>query len=273
MNWNMDSVMASVQHYGLSVLGAILILVAGWVAAGLLRKAVRRGMSRAKVEQTIAIFASNIVYWAVLAFTVVAALAKFGVQTTSFVAILGAASFAVGMALQGSLSNFAAGVLILLFRPFRVGDTIEGAGVKGTVKSIDLFSTELATFDNVRIIVPNGKLFGDTISNYSSYDTRRIDLVVGIGYDADLGRAMQLLRDLIEVDERILGDPGPLVAVSELADSSVNLVMRFWVRSADYGTVRFDMMRRIKEVLDREGIDIPYPQTVVHLREQSTSAA
>ncbi|RME33032.1 MAG: mechanosensitive ion channel family protein [Gammaproteobacteria bacterium] len=265
MNGNLESVVVTLQDYGLSVLGAFLILVAGWVAARLLRKAVRKGMARAKVDPTVAIFTANIVYWAVLAFTVIAALARFGVQTTSLVAILGAASFAVGMALQGSLSHFAAGVLILLFRPFRVGDVIEGAGVKGTVKAIDLFSTELATFDNVRIVVPNGKLFGDTISNYSSYDTRRVDLVVGISYDADLGKAMQLLRDLTEVEERILSEPEPLVAVDALADSSVNLVMRFWVRSEDYGAVRFDMLRRVKELLDREGIDIPYPQTVVHL--------
>jgi small conductance mechanosensitive channel len=181
------------------------------------------------------------------------------------VAIIGAAGLAVGFALQGSLANFAAGVLILVLRPFRVGDFIMGAGEAGVVKEISLFTTELSTPDNIKVIVPNGQLFGDVIKNVTAYDTRRIDLVLGIGYSSDIEKAYDVLMDLIKEDTRILSGPAPQIAVSELADSSVNLVVRPWVKKEDYWTVRFDLTRKIKEAFDKNGIEIPFPQRVVHM--------
>ena len=251
--------------YGLQVIGAIVILIAGRIAAGIGRKLVEKLLIKAKQEVSIVSFVGNLCYFAILAFAVLAALAKFGIQTASFVAVLGAAGFAVGFALQGSLGNFAAGVLILVLRPFRVGDYIDSAGVSGTVKEIQLFTTVLATPDNVKIMVPNGKIFGDIIKNVSAYDTRRIDLVVGIGYVSSIQKAIEVVTNVIKEDARILSDPAPQVAVSEMADSSVNLVVRPWVGSQDYWAVRFDLTRRLKEALDENGIEIPFPQRVVHM--------
>jgi small conductance mechanosensitive channel len=251
--------------YGLQVIGAIVILIVGRIAAGIGRKLVEKLLIKAKQEVSIVSFVGNLSYFGILAFAVLAALAKFGIQTASFVAVLGAAGFAVGFALQGSLGNFAAGVLILVLRPFKVGDYIDSAGVSGTVKEIQLFTTVLATPDNVKIMVPNGKIFGDIIKNVSAYDTRRIDLVVGIGYASSIGKAIEVVMNVIKEDARILSDPAPQVAVSEMADSSVNLVVRPWVGSQDYWAVRFDLTRRLKEALDENGIDIPFPQRVVHM--------
>lgn len=253
-----------IAEYGLSVLGAILILFVGRAAAGMLRRMITRLMSRADVDDTVVGFTGNIVYALTIAFTVVAVLAEFGVETASFVAILGAASFAVGLALQGSLANFAAGVMVLLFRPFRAGDFIEGGGVAGTVKEIDLFATVLATPDNVRIIVPNGKLYGDVIKNYSAYDTRRVDLTIGIGYQSSIDDAIAAVQEIVGKDSRTLSDPEPFYAVSELADSSVNIVVRVWVKGADYWPVKFDFQKQIKEAFDAKGIEIPFPQMVMH---------
>ena len=203
-------------------------------------------------------------------FAVLAALAKFGIQTASFVAILGAAGFAVGFALQGSLANFAAGVLILVLRPFRVGDFIDAAGVAGNVKEIQLFTTIIATPDNIKIMVPNGKIFGDVIKNITGYDTRRIDLVIGIGYSSDIQKAYDVMMSLIKGDSRILADPAPQIAVSELADSSVNFVVRPWVNRGDYWDVKFDLTRKIKEEFDKNDIEIPFPQRVVHMVQDAT---
>ncbi len=250
--------------YGLKIIGAILILIVGRIIAGIGRKTVTRLLEKSKTDPAVVSFVSSLTYVLILTLAVLAALAKFGIQTASFVAILGAAGFAVGFALQGSLGNFAAGVLILVLRPFKVGDYIMGAGEAGTVKAIRLFTTELATPDNVKIMIPNGKLFGDTIKNVSGYDTRRIDLVIGIAYDSDIQRAHDVIADLIAQDERILKDPAPQIAVSELADSSVNLVVRPWVASQDYWAVRFALTRNIKEGFDQNGIEIPFPQRVVH---------
>ena len=251
--------------YGLQVIGAIVILIVGRIAAGIGRKLVEKLLIKAKQEVSIVSFVGNLCYFAILAFAVLAALAKFGIQTASFVAVLGAAGFAVGFALQGSLGNFAAGVLILVLRPFKVGDYIDSAGVSGTVKQIELFTTVLATPDNVKIMVPNGKIFGDIIKNVSAYDTRRIDLVVGIGYASSIQKAIEVVMNVIKEDARILPDPAPQVAVSEMADSSVNLVVRPWVGSQDYWNVRFDLTRRLKEALDENSIEIPFPQRVVHM--------
>lgn len=252
-------------RYGIQVIGAIAILIIGRIVAGIARKVVRRVMTSAGADPSLIGFVGRLSFILILVFSVVAALAKFGIETASFVAILGAASFAIGFALQGSLSNFAAGVLILVFRPFRVGDYIDGAGVAGTVKEIMLFSTILATPDNVKILVPNGKMYGDTIKNFSAYDRRRVDLLIGIGYDSSIGAAMETLTALIKADKRILKDPESQIAVAELADSSVNLVIRIWVEKADYWGVKFDLTRAIKETFDEKGIEIPYPQQVVHM--------
>lgn len=253
-----------VTTYGLKIIGAILILILGRIAAGIGRKTVRKILEKSKTEPTIISFVGSLTYFLILIFAILAALAKFGFQTASFVAILGAAGFAIGFALQGSLANFAAGVLILVLRPYRVGDWIDAAGVAGSVKEIQLFTTILASGDNIKIMVPNGKIFGDVIKNITGYDTRRIDLVIGIGYTSDIQKAYDIMMDLIKEDNRVLSEPAPQIAVSELADSSVNFVVRPWVKREDYWTVRFDLTRKIKESFDRNGIEIPFPQRVVH---------
>ncbi len=251
--------------YGLQIIGAIIILIVGRIAAGICRSVVHSLLEKGKADPAIVSFAGSLIYILVLTFAILAALAKFGIQTASFVAILGAAGFAVGFALQGSLSNFAAGVLILAFRPFRVGDFIDAAGVMGTVKDIHLFTTILATPDNVQIIVPNSKLYGDIIKNFSANETRRVDLVVGIGYGSSIQEAYETIDSILKQDERVLSDPAPQIAVSELADSSVNFVVRPWVKAADYWAVKFDVTRKIKETFDQKGIEIPFPQRTVHM--------
>jgi len=257
-------VMDFITIYGLKVIGAIAILIIGRMVAGWLRGMIRKTMTSRGVDAALVGFVSSIVYAIVMIFVILAALSKFGVQTASFVAILGAAGFAVGFALQGSLSNFASGVMLLLFRPFKVGDFIDAAGVAGTVKDIKLFTTIIATGDNVQILVPNGQIYGGTIKNFSANDTRRVDLVIGIGYDSPIDKSMELLLGLMKADSRIHDEPAPMVAVSELADSSVNFVVRAWVDKGDYWGVKFDLTKAIKETFDKNDIEIPYPQQVVH---------
>jgi len=261
-----------VSTYGLRIIGAIVILIVGRIAAGVGRKIVRKMLTKSNAEPSIISFFASLTYFLILTFTILAALAKFGIQTASFVAVLGAAGFAIGFALQGSLGNFAAGVLILVLRPFKAGDFIIGAGESGVVKEIRLFTTVLATPDNVKIMIPNGKLFGDTIKNVTAYDTRRIDLVIGIGYASDIQKAYDVMMELIKADSRILPDPAPQVAVSELADSSVNFVVRPWVKKEDYWSARFDLTRSIKEAFDENGIEIPFPQQVVHVISETPGA-
>lgn len=251
---------------GLKVLGAIAIFWIGRFVAARVRSGLNSLMQARKVDTSLAGFVASLVYFAILAFTVVAVIGQFGVETASFIALLGAAGFAVGMALQGTLGNFASGVMILLFRPFKAGDFIEAAGVKGTVKEIQIFSTTIATPDNIRITVPNGAIFGGTIKNFNGYETRRVDMVMGIGYGSDMDKAMAIIRELLEADERILKDPAYTVAVSELADSSVNIVVRPWVNAADYWNVHFDFHKNCKEAFDRSGIEIPFPQRVIHMQ-------
>jgi len=253
-----------VTTYGIKIIGAIVILIIGRIAAGIGRRFIVRILEKSKTDPAIISFVGGMTYFLILIFAVLAALAKFGIQTASFVAILGAAGFAIGFALQGSLANFAAGVLILVLRPFKVGDYIDSAGVAGSVKEIQLFTTVLATPDNIKIMVPNGKIFGDVIKNISAYDTRRIDLVIGIGYSSDIQKTYDIIMNLIKEDNRILSDPAPQIAVSELADSSVNFVVRPWVKKEDYWSVRFDLTRKIKEAFDENDIEIPFPQRVVH---------
>lgn len=265
----MDRLISFATTYGLKIIGAILILIIGRIAAGIGRKIVKRLLQKAKTDKSIISFVGNLIYILIFTFAVIAALAKFGIQTASFVAVLGAAGFAVGFALQGSLGNFAAGIMILVFRPFKVGDFIDAAGVAGTVKEIRLFNTILATPDNIKVIVPNGKISGDIIKNISGNDTRRVDLVIGIGYDSSIKKAVEILTERVKADTRVLSDPGLQIAVSELADSSVNLVVRPWVKKEDYWDVKFDLTRNIKEAFDANGIEIPFPQRVVHMASSS----
>ncbi|MDX2440268.1 MAG: mechanosensitive ion channel [Desulfobacterales bacterium] len=264
-----NQLMVFVTMYGLKIIGAILILIIGRIAAGIGRKIVTKTLEKSKTDSAVISFVGSLIYFLILTFAVLAALAKFGIQTASFVAVLGAAGFAIGFALQGSLANFAAGVLILVLRPFKIGDYIDSAGVAGTVKDIQLFTTILATPDNIKIMVPNGKIFGDVIKNISAYDTRRVDLVIGIGYTSDIQKAYDIMMNLVKEDGRILSDPATQIAVSELADSSVNFVLRPWVKKEDYWNVKFDLTRKIKETFDENGIEIPFPQQAIHMISQA----
>ena len=251
--------------YGLKLIAALAIFIIGKLLAGLIKSVIGKAMAKAKSDPILISFTSNIVYAALLAFVIIAALGQLGIETTSFIAILGAAGLAVGLALQGSLSNFAAGVLMIIFRPFKQGDFIEGAGVAGVVEEIHIFNTVLRTGDNKTIIIPNAGLMNDNIVNYSSKPTRRLDLVIGIGYDDDIKKAKNVLSELMQQDPRILKDPAPTLGLLELADSSVNFAVRPWVNSADYWAVHFDLLESIKLRFDQEGISIPYPQQDIHL--------
>jgi small conductance mechanosensitive channel len=264
-----ESLITLVSQWGLSVIGALALLLVGRVACGALRRGTRRALERSSVDSSLVPFVSGAVYYLALTAVVLAVLSLFGIQTTSVIAVLGAASLAVGLALQGTLSNFAAGTMLLLFRPFRLGNWVEVAGVAGSVQEIGLFSTVLHTADNVRITLSNSSVYGDTIKNYSANETRRNDLVVGISYDDDIARAVETIQSVLAADSRVLRDPEPVVAVAELADSSVNLVVRPWCAGADYWGLRFDLTRRLKEALEEAGCSIPYPQRDVHLRSDN----
>jgi small conductance mechanosensitive channel len=254
-----------VAVWGLKVVAALAIFIIGRWIAMMVRRGVRSMMEKAGADPIIIGFVASIAYIALLAFVVIAALGQLGIQTTSFIAILGAAGLAVGLALQGSLANFAAGFLMIIFRPFKVGDFIEGAGVAGVVEAIQIFTTTLKTGDNKTIIIPNAKLAGDNITNYSAKETRRVDMTVGVAYDADLSKVKNVLMDIIGKESRIHTDPAPQVAVAELADSSVNFVVRVWTNTADYWGVKFDITETIKNRFDEEGIGIPFPQHDIHI--------
>jgi small conductance mechanosensitive channel len=257
--------------YGLKVLAAVAILLLGaWVARFLSRLS-RRVMERRGVDPTLVAFAGSLLYYALLAFVVLAALGQVGIQTTSFVAVVGAAGLAIGLALQGSLANFAAGFLLIFFRPFKAGDYIEGAGTAGTVESIQIFTTQLQTPDNKRIIIPNAKLTGDNIVNWSATGTRRVDLVFGIGYGDDMDKAKAIIAGVLAEDGRVLQDPKPTIAVAELADSSVKLAVRPWVATVDYWGAYFDITEQVKKRFDAEGITIPFPQRAVHLHQHAAN--
>ena len=253
------------MDWGIKVLAALAIFVIGrWVAMGV-RRGVRRMMEKGGIDPMIIGFVGSITYIALLAFVVIAALGQLGIQTTSFIAILGAAGLAVGLALQGSLANFAAGFLMLIFRPFKVGDFVEAAGVAGVVKDMQIFTTTMKTGDNKTIIIPNAKISGDNIINYSAEENRRVDMTVGVAYDADLSKVKDVLNDIISKEERILSDPAPQVAVAELADSSVNFIVRVWTKTEDYWGVKFDATETIKNRFDEAGIGIPFPQRDIHI--------
>ena len=258
--------------YGLKVLAAVVILIVGRFAAKIVSNILRRVMRNAKVDQTLRRFVANMAYILLLVFVVLAALSQLGIQTTSFIAILGAAGLAIGLALQGSLSNFAAGFLMIIFRPFRVGDYIEGAGTAGTVEEIQIFTTTLVTPDNKTVIIPNNSLTSDNIVNWTTKGTRRVDLVMGISYDDDIDKAKQIMADVLAADERILKDPAPQIAMVELADSSVNFVVRPWVNAKDYWAVYMGVTEAIKKAFDASGVSIPFPQRDVHLYQHEVAA-
>jgi len=259
--------------WGLKVVGAIALFIIGRMVCGALRSATRRACERSSVDASLTPFVANLVYYLALAVVVIAVLNLFGIQTASAIAVLGAASLAVGLAMQGTLSNFAAGVMLLIFRPFRIGDYVEVAGTAGSVQEIGIFSTVLHTPDNVKITIPNSSIYGDTVKNYSANDTRRNDLTIGISYDDDIARAIDVIRKVLSADSRVLGDPEPVVAVGELGDSSVNLLVRPWCAGGDYWPLRFDLMRKLKEELEAAGCSIPYPQHDVHLHGDGQAAA
>jgi len=258
--------------YWLQVVGAIVIFVVGRWVAKLVSKVVAKVMTKAKVDVTLVNFVQDLCYVALLAFVVIAALEKLGVDTASFAVVIGAAGLAIGFALQGSLGNFAAGVILIIFKPFKVGDFVELGGRMGTVKEIQIFNTILSSPDNVRVIVPNSQVTGSSIMNYTVNGTRRVDMVVGVSYGDDLKKTRQVIEDILAADRRILKDPAPTVAVSELGDSSVNFVVRPWVNSADYWAVRFDTIRDVKLALDKNGITIPFPQRDVHMKGTASKA-
>ena len=255
----------SALDMGIALVTALVIFYVGRIVVRMVTRGLRKVMNAREVDKTLVSFVSNLVNMILMVVVAIAAVGALGVQTTSFIAILGAAGLAVGLALQGSLSNFASGVLISIFRPYKVGDFIEGAGVAGSVVEVQILTTVLKTGDNKQVIVPNSQIMGSIITNYSANDTRRVDMVIGVSYEDDLDKVRSTLQELIAADERILDDPAPTIAVSELADSSVNFVVRPWVKTADYWGVMFDLTEAIKKRFDRDDISFPFPQQDVHL--------
>jgi small conductance mechanosensitive channel len=260
-----EKIWGYVEKYGLALLFALIILVVGSWAAKLVRKIVTRLLSKRNIDPTIVGFLGNFTYILLMVFVVLAALGKLGVQTTSFVAVIGAAGLAIGLALQGSLANFAAGFLMILFRPFKKGDYIEAGGTAGIVDQIQVFTTVLKTPDNRLVIVPNAKVMGDNITNYSAMDTRRLDLTFGVSYGDDIAKVKSVLMGIAESDDRALKDPAPQILLGELANSSVNFIMRVWVKSEDYWPFKFETTEKVKLEFDKQGISIPFPQRDVHL--------
>jgi len=267
----LDTIIPVISEYGLRIIGAILILIVGRIVAGLVGRLVGRALDRGKTDPALRGFVVSLSRFAILTFAVIAALAKFGIETASFVAVLGAAGFAIGFALQGSLSNFAAGVMILVFKPYRMGDLIEAQGYLGVVKQIGLFVTVIDTLDNQKVIIPNGTLTGGVINNVNGNGIRRVDLTAGIGYGDNMSRAKTILEKILTDHPKVLKDPEPTVAVFELGDSSVNFVVRPWAKAEDYWTVWFDVTQAIKESFDSQGVSIPFPQRDVHLFQESSS--
>jgi small conductance mechanosensitive channel len=259
--------------YGINLLGAVLTLAFGWIVAGWLGRRIQARAERSKVlDPTLAIVLGKVARGLVLLLTLIAVLNQFGVQTASLIALVGAAGLAIGLALQGALSNVASGIMLLALRPFKVGDYVD-FGDSGVVDEIGLFVTRMHTVDNIAMTVPNSKIWGNVIRNYAVNETRRIDLVFGIGYGDDIDKAIGIIRDTIAGDPRLLKDPEPLVAVAELADSSVNLYARPWVARADFFAAKLDLMKKVKERFDAEGITIPFPQRDIHHYEMPRKAA
>ncbi|MGF1732064.1 small-conductance mechanosensitive channel MscS [Photobacterium kasasachensis] len=264
--WVADNQELLIQ-YGVNILSALLILFIGNMVTKGIANGVAKVLRKKDMDEAVVEFLHSLVRYLLFVIVLIAALGRIGVQTASVVAVIGAAGLAVGLALQGSLSNFAAGVLIVAFRPFKSGDYVEIGGVAGSVESIQIFSTVLCTPDNKMVVVPNGAVIGSAITNYSHHKTRRIDFVIGVSYDADLKKTKEVLTRVVNAESRVLKDPESTIGVVALADSSVNFVVRPWVNTVDYWGVYFDLLQAIKEELDKENIGIPYPQMDVHLNK------
>jgi small conductance mechanosensitive channel len=266
-NWLLDNQQMLID-FAIKLIVALAIVVIGKFIANMVRKGVVKVMRHKGMDDAIISFISSLLYGMLFFIVIVAAISHLGFNTTSLVAVVGAAGLAIGLALQGSLSNFASGVLLIVFKPFKSGDFIEVSGVTGIVEKILIFSTELRTGDNKTVIIPNGSITSGTITNYSTKPTRRIDLIIGVSYDADLAKTKALLLKIVSADQRVLKDQAITVGVSELADSSVNFVVRPWVKSSDYWPTYFDLLENIKTELDSEGIEIPFPQLSVHMNKE-----
>lgn len=258
------------ESYGPMLLGSLAIFIIGRILIGIIAGWITKGMNRTGADKTLIKFVVSLVRIGLLALVIVASISNLGVEMTSFVAIIGAAGLAVGFALQNSLSNFASGVMLIIFHPFKAGDFVEAGGSAGTVENITIFNTIMRAGDNKKIIIPNSNITGNNITNFSANNTRRIDFVFGIGYNDDLKKAKSILEQMMSEVKRVLKDPAPVVAVSELADSSVNFIVRPWVKSADYWNVYWDTMEKVKLTFDNQGISIPYPQQDVHMHQVTT---
>jgi small conductance mechanosensitive channel len=271
-DWNEAWIMVKTTgvDFIINVIVAILIFYIGKWVVNLIVEGMLKAMRKSDMDRTLRRFVANLARMLLMLFVIIAAINQLGIQTASLIALVGAAGLAVGLALQGSLANFASGVLIVLFRPYKVGDFIEGGGISGSVEEVQILTTVLKTGDNKRVIIPNSQIMGSTITNYSANDTRRVDLVVGVSYDDDLDQVRSELEKLVGADERILDEPAVTIAVSELADSSVNFVLRPWVKTADYWGVYFGLTESIKKRFDEVGISFPFPQQDVHLHNASS---
>ena len=272
LNWFIDNQTLLIS-YSIKLMAAVAIFIVGQFIAKIIRKIMVKLLNKRGVDAAVISFVASLTYGLVLMVAIIAAISHLGFNTTSLVAIVGAAGLAIGLALQGSLSNFASGVLIISLRPFKSGDFIEVSGISGVVEEILIFSTKLRTGDNKSVIIPNGAITSGTITNYSAKPTRRIDLIIGVSYDANLAQTKQVLSDAVAKHELVLKDQNVTIGVSELADNSVNLVVRPWVKSENYWPVYFDLLENIKVALDQAGIEIPYPQLSLHLNKEKNHAS
>lgn len=267
-----ETTMEFITLYAFDVIGALIILIVGWMVAGWAGRRTRKTLNKSeRVDDTLAPFIANIVRYLILAIVLIAVLGQFGIETASIIAVLGTIGLAVGLALQGTLSHFAAGVVLLILRPFKVGDFIDSGSQSGTVKEIGLFATIMTTPDGVFVYVPNGQLLNAALKNFSRAETRRIDVVVGIAYEDDVVKALSIAQAFLESDDRIHKDPAPQTMVTALADSSVNINLRCWVDPGDYWGVLFDTNKGMKLRLDEEGISIPYPQHDIHIKDRTAA--
>ncbi len=261
----LDSLIEIGSSISISLLMALAILIIGRQLVKLILRLITVALEKSNVEDTVRIFVTNLLNTLLMILVFIAAINQLGIETTSIIAVLGAAGLAIGLALQGSLSNFAAGILIVIYRPYKVGDYIEAGNYAGTVKDIQIFSTVLKTPDNKIVVVPNGSIMNGSIVNYSDQDTRRIDLIIGCSYEDDIDKVRSVLEDILKKEKRVLKDPKPQIAVTELADSSVNFIFRPWVKRVDYLPVYYSLLEEVKKRFDKEGISIPYPQSDVHI--------
>lgn len=266
-----DGILNWLTDMGLQVIFALIILFVGLWAAKKIKAILVNIMTKKEIDPTLVGFLANLAYAAIIVFVVIAAISKLGVNTTSFAAVVAAAGLAIGLALQGSLSNFASGVLIIIFKPFKAGDFIVAGGETGVVVEVGMLATEMKTGDNIKIILPNSAAMGGAIKNFSAHPTRRVDMTIGVGYGDNLSKAKEVIEEVIAADERVLKDPAPVVAVANLGDSSVDFVVRPWVNAADYWGFKFDFTKAIKERLDEEGISIPFPQRDIHVFQETGS--